>query len=178
MKKLVKIFTLVLFMALALTTTVNASASDDLLNELSKTYTVGGEEITISAGDKVKIERYLADNPVTEEQKDTIISKLNEIITIMNEEGVSDPGKLPSDKKTQAMNLAKEAASAIDLKLVMDTNTNTIDIYNAEGKLLESATIEKGKLSYTGNTSIVYIVAPIVAVIAVATVITVKKVNA
>ena len=36
MKKLVKIFTLVLFMALVLTTTVNASASDDLLNELEQ----------------------------------------------------------------------------------------------------------------------------------------------
>ena len=178
MKKIVKIFTLVLFMALVLTTTVNASASDDLLNELSKTYTVGGKDITISDADKVRIERYLADNPVTEEQKDTILSKLNAIIDIMNAEGVSDPGKLSVSKKTEAMNLAKEAASAIDLKLVMDTNANTIKVYNAEGKLLETATIEKGKLSYTGNNSIVYIVAPIVAVIAVATVIAVKKVHA
>jgi len=175
MNKVAKVFALVLFMVLALATAVNASANEDLLKELSKTYTVGGKEISISAADKVKIERYLADNPVTEAEKDTIISKLNAIVDIMNSENVSDPGKLSAAKKTEAMNLAKEAASAIDLKLVMDTNTNTIDVYNAEGKLLESAKIEQGKLSYTGNSSIVYVV---VAIIAVAAVVAVKKVNA
>jgi len=175
MNKVTKVFALVLFMVLALATAVNASANDDLLKELSKTYTVGGKEISISAADKVKIERYLADNPVTEAEKDTIISKVNAIVDIMNSENVSDPGKLSAAKKTEAMNLAKEAASAIDLKLVMDTNTNTIDVYNAEGKLLESAKIEQGKLSYTGNSSIVYVV---VAIIAVAAVVAVKKVNA
>ena len=40
----------------------------------------------------------------------------------MNSENVSDPGKLSASKKTQAMNLAKEAASAIDLKLVIKKN--------------------------------------------------------
>ena len=38
MNKVTKVFALVLFMVLALTTVVNASASDDLLKELSKTY--------------------------------------------------------------------------------------------------------------------------------------------
>lgn len=178
MNKVAKLFALVLFMVLALATAVNASANDDLLKELSKTYTVGGKEISISAADKVKIERYLADNPVTEAEKDTIISKVNAIVDIMNSENVSDPGKLSAAKKTEAMNLAKEAASAIDLKLVMDTNNNTIKVYDAEGKLLESAKIEQGKLSYTGNSSVAYVVAPVVAIIAVAAVVAVKKVNA
>ena len=68
MKKLAKIFTIVAFVAVLTTTVVNASASDDLIAELSKSRTIGGKTVTLSASDRVKLERYLSEHPITEEE--------------------------------------------------------------------------------------------------------------
>ena len=179
MKKTVKIFMLVVLLLILATTIVSANAGEELLAELSKTYTVGGKELTISSADKVKIERYLAEHEITEAQKNTLLEKLNGIIDIMNSENVSDPAKLSKENKEKAIKLAEEGASAINLKLVADTVSNTIKIYDNNGKLVETAKIENGKLAYTGNNSYIYVVAPVVALIAIATFAIVrKKVNA
>ena len=179
MKKVLKVFILVAFIAILSTTVVNASAGDDLLAELSKTHTIGGKEVTITAADKVRVERYLAEHEITEAQKDTVLAKFYAIIDIMNAEGVSDVAKISETKKKEAIKLAEEAAAALNLKLVADTVSNTIKVYDLNGKLIESAKVENGKLVYTGNDSNIYVVVSVVALIAVATVVIArKKVNA
>lgn len=174
MKKLLKIFVLVALIAMLATTTVKATVNDEFLKELYKPRTVGGKEFVISSADKVRIERYLSEHELTEAQKNTVLEKFQAIIDIMNSENVSDPAKLSKANKDKAIKLAEEGAAALNLKLVADTVTNTIKIYDANGKLIESATIEKGKLTYTGNNAIV-VVAPVVALIAVATFVVVRK---
>lgn len=179
MKKLLRVFVLVAFVALVSTTVVNATVNDDLLAELSKTYTIAGKSVSMTAADKVRVERYLSEHTVTEAQKDTVLAKLNAIIDIMNAEGVSDVAKLSEAKKQNAINLAKEGASALNLTLVADTVSNTVKVYDNNGKLVESAKVVDGKLAYTGSNSIVYVVVSAVALIAVATVVVSrKKVNA
>ncbi len=179
MKKLAKIFTIVAFVAVLTTTVVNATASDDLVAALSKSYTVGGETVALSATDKVKLERYLADHPVTEEEKDAIVANFEEAIEIMQAEGIADVAKLSPQAKNKVISLVKAAAGEMDLTVDINTTNNTVKVYDQSGKLIESARVEDGKLAYTGNNSYVYIVAPVVAIIAIAAVVIArKKVNA
>lgn len=180
MKKVLKIFVLVALMLVLATSAVKAATpNEELLTELKKTYTVGGKELKLRSEDLVRIERYLSEHELTEAQKNTVLEKANAIIDIMNSENVSSPAKLSASKKAEAIKLAEEGAAALNLRLVADTKTNTIKIYDANGKLIESAKIENDKLIYTGNNSIVYIVASVVAIIAVAAFVTYrKKVNA
>ncbi len=178
MKKLAKIFTIVAFIAILTTTVVNASASDDLIAELSKSRTIGGKTVTLSASDRVKLERYLSEHPITEEEKNSIVANVDEAVAIMEAEGTADLSKLSADAKEKITTLAKAAASEMDLTLVVDTVGNTIKVYDENGTLIESARVENGTLAYTGNNSFVYIVAPVVAIIAIAAVVIGKKVNA
>ena len=57
MKRLAVVTLLVVMLLGALVGTVNAATESELLNYLSKEFTVAGEKISISEADKVKIER-------------------------------------------------------------------------------------------------------------------------
>ena len=59
MKKLATITLLVVMLVAFLAGTVNAATESELLEYLSKDFTVGGETVSISESDKVKIERLM-----------------------------------------------------------------------------------------------------------------------
>lgn len=174
MKKFLKIFVLVALVAMLATTTVKATVNDDFLKELYKPRTVGGKDVVFTSEDRVRIERYLSEHELTEAQKNTVLEKFQAIVDILNSENVSAPAYLTRANRDKAIKLAEEGAAALNLKLVADTVPNTIKIYDANGKLIESMIIEKEKLIYTGNNAIV-VVAPVVALIAVATFVVVRK---
>ena len=71
MKKVLSIAILFVMVAMLATTTVNAATNADLANKL---YAIGAKYGMTSA-DKVKIERYLADNPVTDAEADQVVAK-------------------------------------------------------------------------------------------------------
>lgn len=144
--------------------TTGATLADDVYTKLSP--------YGMTSSDKVKVERYLADNPVSDDEATTIISKVNEAIAIMDAEGVKDYKELSAEAKAQIKTLAQEAANTIGLTLIF--NKGTVEVYNAEGKLVETASLSNtGKLAYTGNTTNTVLVASSIAVIALAAGITV-----
>ncbi len=181
MKKCLKVLVLAALLLLV-ATSVNAetSANDYLYEELSKTYAVGEESIALSSEDKVKVKKYLDTHTVTKEQADTVLTKVKEFVKILEDNGTTDVAKLPADAKKDAINVAKEAAQALDLKLKVDTVSNIIEIRDSNNKLIERAKVENGKLSYTGNeVSVSYVAVLGIAIIAIASVATIiKKVNA
>lgn len=174
MRKLLTI-ALLLVVVFALATNVNAATKSELSAYLTKTHTVAGEEVSLSESDKVKVERYLSENDVTEEQADKIIAKVDEAIAVMNEAGVSDITKLSKEDKEKLVNIANEAASVLGLTISYDASTKTISIYK-DGKLIESTSItSNSKLVQTGSSNIAYIAVPVVAIIAIAMVAAYKK---
>ncbi len=178
MKKVLKIALIFVLMILAYTTVVNAATTDELIAYASKTFTIAGKQVKLSNADVLKVKRFLSENPVSESQGDTIISKGNQIISIMNSEGVSDVTKLSKAKKEQALSLAQEAASVVGATLTYDSTDKAVTIYK-DGKAVDSASLVNYKLVQTGSDNTVYVVAGVVAVIAVATVVLKKrKVNA
>lgn len=167
MKKLLTISMLALMLILMTVTGVQATNNDNLSSTL---YNIGAK-YGMTKSDKVKIERYLADNPVTESEANAIVAKANEAAKIMDEAGVTDFSKLSEDKKAEIKSIANQAASIVGVTLTY--KSGSVEIYK-DGKLIETVTNNNGKLAYTGNNNIVLVVSSI-AVIALASVAVARK---
>lgn len=170
MKKTLAIVLLAIIAVMALATGVNAATSSTLADELYSK----GAKYGMTSADKVKIERYLAENPVTDAQANELLAKADEAIAVMEKAGVTSYNKLTIAQKNEIKSIATEAAKKIDLKLVF--KTKSVEIYNNSGKLVETVTNTNGKLAYTGNTVNVVLAVSVVAVLAVATVVVRKRI--
>lgn len=170
MKKTLAIVLLAIIAVMALATGVNAATSSSLADELY----AKGAKYGMTSADKVKIERYLAENPVTDAQADELLAKADEAIAVMEKAGVTNYNKLTKAQKSEIKSIATEAAKKVDLKLVF--KTRSVEVYNNAGKLVETVTNTNGKLAYTGNTVNVALAVSVVAVLAVATVVVRKRI--
>lgn len=180
MKKFLKItivFVILLFCAVSV---VNAATNDELVKYVSKNFNIAGKSVNIGAENKRKVERYLNAHPVTNEQADQIIAKVDEAVKLMNDAGVSNPAKLNKDQKEKLVSIAKDAASIAGATISYDSKNETVTVYY-NGAVFDTVSVNSQKgLVQTGNdySFVVYGIAG-VAVIAVATlVIRKKKVNA
>ena len=169
MKKTLTIALLVVMAIMAFATVVNAATTSTLADELYSK----GAKYGMTSADKVKIERYLAENKVTDAQADKILAKADEAIAVMEKAGVTSYSKLTDSQKSEIKSIATEAAKEVDLKLVF--KTKSVAIYNADGKLVETVSNTNGKLAYTGNTLNIALVASVISIVAVAAVIARKK---
>lgn len=159
MKKFLSMIITFLVIAILATTVVNATTSATLADEL---YALGSKYGMTSA-DKIKIERYLADNTVTDEQANAVMEKAREAAKIMDDAGETNVNELTKDQKNQLKSKANEAASILGLTLTF--KSGTVEVYK-NGKLIETLGVNNsGKLVYTGNnTNAILVVSSIVAV--------------
>ena len=117
MKKLLTISILAVMLILATVTGVNATTNDNLADTLyNMAAPYGARE-----SDKVKIERYLADYPVTEDEANAIVAKAEEAVAILEAAGVTNYKDLSKADKDRIKQIANEAASIIDVTLVFKT---------------------------------------------------------
>lgn len=162
MKKIVSsIVMLAIMLTMVLGTSVNAATTEELVDKI---YSMG-QEYGLTSSDKVRLERFLADNPVTEAEADSLIAKANEAVAVMENAGVTDVSKLSSEEKAKLQAIAKEAASIVDVNLVF--KAGTVEVYK-DGKLIESINNNYGKLAYTGNNISTVAVVSLVAIFALA----------
>lgn len=169
MKKLLSIVTILIMMILT-STVVKATTSATLADEL---YALGAKYGMTSA-DKIKIERYVADNTVTDAQANAVVAKAKEAVKIMEDAGKTNINSLTNEEKNQLKAKANEAASILGLTLTF--KSGTVEIYK-NGKLIDTVgASNSGKLVYTGNnTSAILVVSSIVAVALTANFVARKK---
>ena len=162
MKRTLTIALLVVMAVMCLATASYATTSSELADALYEK----GAAYGLTSADKVKIERYLSEYPVTDEEADSILAKADEVIAVMNEAGVKNYFDLTKAQKTEIKYIAKEAAEIIDVQLVF--SKGKVEVVK-DGKIIETVTNNDGKLAYTGNSvNIVLAVVATVAVIALA----------
>lgn len=189
MKKLLTISILFVMVLAMCTSIVSATTKAELPDQLFAI----GSKYGATASDKIKIERYIADNDLTDAQATAIVAKAKEIAAIMDAAGVTDPTKLSAEDKAKVKSIANEAASIAGVSLVF--KSNDVEIYK-NGKKLDSVksplsgpasgssngssassakTTSGKKLVYTGSNSYVAIAAGSIAVVALATIVIIKK---
>ena len=162
MKKIVSsIDMLAIMLTKFLGTSVNAATTDELVDKI---YSMG-QPYGLTSSDKVRLERFLADNPVTEAEADTLIAKAEEAVAVMENAGATSVSELTREQKNELQGIAKEAASIVGVNLVF--KAGTVEIYK-DGKLIESISNNYGKLAYTGNNISTVAVVSLVAIFALA----------
>jgi len=170
MKKTLVISILFAIILMACATVVNATTSSTLADEIYSK----GKKYGVTSADKVKIERYLSENEVSDEEANQIISKVDEAVAVMEKAGVVNYGELTQSQRDELKTIAKEAADIIDVKLVY--KSGSVEIYDNQGKLIETVAPNNGKLAYTGNDSVnVVLTVSVIAVIALAITVGGKK---
>lgn len=168
MRKTLKVAILFIMLALLATTVVNAMGSKDLA---AKLYNIG-EKYGMTSADKVKVERYFNQYPVTEEEAETLIKEAYAVAEVMDAEGVTDISKLSKEGKEQLKLIANEAAEVVNVTLKFDGKS--AEVYK-DGKLIETITMDNGKLAYTGNSINIVLVVSLVAIVALTSVVIIRR---
>lgn len=169
MKKFLTVSLLFVMLVMAFATVVNAATSATLADDLY----AKGAKYGMTSADKVKIERYLSENPVTDAEANAVLAKADEAVAVMENAGVTNYDKLTTAQKDELKSIAKSAAEIIDVKLVF--KKGSVEIYDKSGKLIETVTENNGKLAYTGNNVNSVLVVSIIAIIALAITVVAKK---
>lgn len=168
MKKSITIALLVVMLVMAFATVVNATTSAELADKLYEK----GSKYGLTESDKVRIDRYLSQYPVTDEQANQVLAKADEAIAIMEAAGVTNYAELTTAQKSSMKTIANEAADILGVKLVF--KTGSVEVYK-DGKLVETVSETDGKLAYTGNNVNVVLVVSIIAIIALAITVVAKR---
>lgn len=169
MKKTLTVAVLFVMLVSLLVTGVNAVSTSELVEKLYEM----GQPYGITSADKVKLERFLSENPVSDSDANAILAKAEEAVAIMEEAGVTDVKQLTTEQKNQIKSLANDAASILGVTLVF--KAGNLEVYK-DGKLVEALSYSNDKLAYTGNTVNMVLVVSSVAVIAlVATYVVARK---
>ena len=144
MKKLLSIILLFVVLTLVATSVVNATTNSELPEKLYQL----GSKYGMTSSDKIRIQRYLADYPVTDEEANQVMAKAEEVVKIMEEAGVIDVSKLSTAQKNRIKTLANEAASIVGVTLKF--KTGSVEIYK-NGKLIDTIVKRNGELAHTDN---------------------------
>ena len=168
MNKILKITSIIIITLICLGISVQATNNERLLEYVSKEFDISGEKIKVSESDLVKVERYLAQYPISEENEEKIIAKIDEAVKLMNGENATSLNKLSKAKKDELIEIAKEIAVLADATLTYDANNKLIAIYK-NGKLYDTVSLENYKFVQTGNDDATYSAIITVAIIAIAT---------
>ena len=95
MKKTLTVVILFVMLVSLLATGVSAVSTDEMIE---KVYNMAVPYGATSA-DKVKMERFFADNPITDEQADQIVAKAEEAVALMQAAGTTNIKDLTVDQK-------------------------------------------------------------------------------
>ena len=167
MKKLISTLALIAIMVVLTTTMVTATSASTLSNDLYALAT----KYNITTVSKAEIDRYLADNPVTDAQAEAVYAKALEMAKIMDEAGVTDYRQLTDEQRDQIRALGNEAASILGVTITF--KDGVVTPYK-DGKPISAFSVS-GKLAYTGNSVNSILVVSSIAVLALATGIVAKR---
>lgn len=166
MKKLIVLSIVFLMVVMFTAPTVRAVSGATIVDDI---YNLG-KKYGFTEADKLRGERYVADNPITDEQAVAIYAKAQEAFKYFEGTNATNVKKLDTqftkEEKIKFEALCQEAASIIGLTLTY--NNGNVDVYK-NGKKIDTYTFTDGKLPYTGNSMNLVLVVSSVAVIALAT---------
>ena len=171
MKKTLIISILFVMITLLAATTVNAVTATSIVNDVYEL----GKKYGVTNADKVKGERYIADNPITDAQAEIIYAKAKEAVAILEEAGVTNVKKLDTqlnkDQKLRFKNICQEGADVLGVTLVY--RNGEVDVYK-DSKKIDTYTFTD-KLSYTGSNVNVVLVISLITISTISAVFIIRK---
>ena len=170
MKKITKsvlVLAIAMLSLIIFTTKSNAMTANELKDYICNDKGINGTKLVIRDADKVKVEKFFANNEMTDDQANQIKAIIDKGVALMNADGATEPNQLSSKaKKQELLSYAQEAAAVMGLTVSYDATEERLDIYK-NGVLYDSlnwGVTESSKgstesaLVQTGSTNYVYIV--------------------
>lgn len=200
MKKLLSTMLVVVIAIFMLGTVSNATTKNELKEYMTSEKGIAGSRLIIRSADKVKLERFFADNEISDEQAGEIKNLIDQAISYMTEDGADQPNEMSTPAKRQELiGYAQQAAKVLGLTVSYDATETRLDIYRDGefidslywGVLVEETTPTKGgekangskavkgttepSLAKTGSTNYGYAIAAGVILIAGITLVVARK---
>lgn len=142
MKNIVKtiILTIILIALMGYVTVSKAATKQDIIDYISQTFIIAGEETYVPDEYIKEAKRYLATHEITSEQADFVIGKANAMVDILTEYKQKDAKKLPYDKRVEILTRFQEAIAIAGAKAtysngylhVTDENNELFGLYPVE----------------------------------------------
>ncbi|MBR0351137.1 MAG: LPXTG cell wall anchor domain-containing protein [Clostridia bacterium] len=167
MKKTLLSVILFVIVALFATTMVNATTGAELPEAIYNK----GSKYGVTQSHKVKMERYVAKHPVTDEQANQVMAKVDEVVAVLEKAGVTNIADLSSADLKKVQDLSTEAAAIVNVKIVW--RGSTVDIYY-NGKVEDTLSFSKN-MTNTGDETNIALVVSSVAVVALAAGLVIRK---
>jgi len=130
MNKLMKLISMLFIMLLIISMSISVKAytNDDVINYIRRAHTVNGRTMQLNKNESAKLEAYLRQNPVTNEQADEIIAKLEEARAKLESTGVNEMSKVSDSVKSEVIDLIKSAANIAGLDIQVDTVNDIVTV--------------------------------------------------
>ncbi len=122
MKKTLLATLIFVIVALFATTMVNATTGAELPDLIYKK----GAKYGVTESERVKMQRYIDKYPVTDEQADQVMAKVDAVVKIFEKAGVTDAKDLSEADLKKVQQLGTEAAAILDVKVVWNGAVATI----------------------------------------------------
>ena len=168
MKKVLKITLIATILFLCNAVIVSAVTNEELITYAKKTFTVAGQQLSLSAENKRKVERYLTTYPVNDTQAGQIKGKIDSAVALMNSAGTANPEKLSEADRDKLLKIGQEAAAIAGATITYNADTKTLSIYRDGVLFDEASTIGDVSLVQTGS-DYSYMIYTIIAVAVIAT---------
>lgn len=160
MKKVLLSVILFVMVAVFATTMVNATTGAELPEAIYNK----GSKYGVTQGHKVKMERYLARHPITDDQANQVMAKVDEVVAVFENAGVTNMADLSNADLKKIQDISTEAASIVNVKIVW--RGSTVDIYY-NGKIEETISFSKDMTNTGDETNTVLVVSSVVSSVAV-----------
>ena len=134
-------------------TGVNAKTEEELKNILNQTIKVGKSEYSLSADEKVLVERYLEQNEVSSADADYIAARIDKAIEIIKKEGHADFKKFSKSSKDKLKALVAEISENTSVKATV--TKNSLIVYNQDGTKVEVTKLVKQTGSETSKIAMI-----------------------
>ena len=167
MKKTLLSVVLFVIVALFATTMVNATTGAELPEAIYNK----GSKYGVTQSHKVKMERFVAKHPVTDEQANQVMAKVDEVVAVLENAKVTNVADLSSADLKKVQDLSTEAAAIVNVKIVW--RGTTVDIYY-NGKVEDTLSFSK-TMTNTGDETNIALVVSSVAVVALAAGLVIRK---
>lgn len=142
-------------MALIILMSTSVFAASSLADEIY----AKGKNYGVTAEYKARMEKYFANNEITENQKASVLAKADECIAIMDKAGVKDVLDLSTTDLNKVKSIVQSAASDIGLTVKFNSKDNGFTVLKGD-KTIDVVLLRKtNKLVYTGSNTLVLVIA-------------------
>ena len=160
-----------LVVSLGFVSSVHAATEQDVIDHVSKYYTVAGQQVRIEDQYIKTLKDIFKEKDVTSAQAQQIIDDFDAAVSILQAANQTDPTKVSSADRQRLLNLGKDAAAQLEINVTY--SNGVITLVGFDGKKYPSVNVRTalegtGKLRPTGSDYSAYVAISGLALVGIA----------